>query len=192
MDYNIHMNKNNHGFTLIELMVTMAVVSIVLLTGIPALNQMTERNRLVTQINSISGSLTLARSEAIRAGTVVTVCATSNATTCNVTTWHSGWMAFTDKDKDAVVDAGTDTIILIHDAFNGDSELRLTLNPSAGVFQFLPDGSSRNAPRSTFILCPKDKVVNNAKAININFIGRASTAQGATPIDAAGSAVTCP
>ena len=143
MHYNIHMNKN-HGFTLIELIVTLAVVAIVLVTGIPALNQMTDNNRLVSQINSIAGSLSLARSEAIKTGSVVTVCASSDSATCNVTTWESGWIVFTDVDKDNVVDSGTDTIIKIEGALNGGTTLRLTNYDVAGIYQFLPDGSSRD------------------------------------------------
>ena len=193
------------GFTLIELMVTIAVVSIVLLTGIPSLNEMTDRNRLVSQINTIAGSLALARSEAIKSGTVVTICASSNTTSCNVTTWQSGWIVFTDLDKDAAIDAG-DTTIQIQGALNGGPSLRLTLNDAAGIYQFLPDGSSRDRDSSgstigTFILCPKNGTTaekeDKAKALNINFIGRGSRAQGATstskPVfNALGAAVTCP
>lgn len=194
----------NHGFTLIELIITLAVVSIVLVTGIPMLNQMTDNNRLVTQINLIAGSLAIARSEAIKTGSVVTVCASSDSATCNVTTWQSGWIVFTDVDKDAVVDSGVDEVIQIQGTLTGGTELRLTNNDaaSAGIYQFLSDGSSRDRDLSgstigTFILCNQAKEVNKAKAININFIGRASRAQGTTPtakpvLDANGAAVTCP
>ena len=188
MDYNIHMNKNIQGFTLIELIVTMAVVSIVLLTGMPALNDMTNNNRLVTQINSIAGSLALARSEAIKTGSVVTVCASSDAATCDVTTWHSGWIAFTDVDKDAAINTSDDKLIQVQGALNGGATLTLSLNDtgSGGIYQFLPDGSSRDRDISgstvgTFTLCPADGTTAEkrakARAININFIGRASRAE---------------
>jgi len=193
----------NHGFTLIELIVTLAVVSIVLLTGIPALNQMTGNNRLVSQINSIAGSLALARSEAIKTGLVVTICTSSTGADCTVTPWQSGWIVFTDVDKDGLVDAGTDNIIRIQGALNGGTTLRLTLSTSANNYQFSSDGSSRGTTKGTFILCPTDSgntAIENgrkAKAININLIGRNSPAQGATetskPVfDADGDAVTCP
>lgn len=188
MDYNIHMNKNIHGFTLIELIVTMAVVSIVLLTGIPALNSMTGSNRLSTQINTIAGSLAITRSEAIKTGAVVTICASSDAATCNVTTWHSGWISFTDVDKDAVFDAGIDKKIQVQSALSGGTILTLSENDtgSGGIYQFLPDGSSRDRDLSgstvgTFTLCPSDGTSAEnqakAKAININFIGRSSRAE---------------
>ena len=209
MDYNIHMNKNNHGFTLIELIVTMAVVSIVLLTGIPALNQMTANNRLVTQINSIAGSLAIARSEAIKTGSAVTICASSDSATCDVTTWHSGWIVFTDQNKDNAINGSSDTRINIQGPLNGGTTLTLTLNDagSGGIYQFLPDGSSRDRDVSgttvgTFTLCPPQGTLTTAqqeakaKAINVNFIGRASRAQGADetekPVhDAAGDDISC-
>jgi len=197
MNYNINMIKTR-GFTLIELMITMAVVSIVLLTGLPSLNKLTDSNRLVSQINSLAGSLALARSEAIKSGKVVTICASSNTTSCNVTTWQSGWIVFTDLDKDTVNDGGTDdTAIQIRRALNGGPSLKLTLSDNTGTYQFLPDGSSRDSNLSgstigTFVLCPKDNDVNKAAALNINFIGRSSSAQGTPPLDAAGSAITCP
>ncbi len=177
------MTKNNHGFTLIELIVTMAVISIVLLTGIPALTQMTNSNRLVSQINSIAGSLALARSEAIKTGGTVTLCASNDGATCNeATNWESGWIVFTDKDKDNAVDAGVDTIIVIQEGLNGGSTLRLSQYDVANIYQFLPDGSSRDRDLSgasvgTFTLCNKEAEDNKAKALNINFIGRATRAE---------------
>ena len=211
MHYNIHMNKN-HGLTLIELLVTMAVVGIVLVAGVPALNQMTDNNRLVTQINSIAGSLAVARSEAIKTGSVVTVCISSNGSSCagvDNTDWEDGWIVFTDQDRDNVVDGGTDNIIKIEGALNGGTTLRLSLSDNAGIYQFLPDGSSldRNlggVTVGTFTLCPAVSTdvtsaqrLAKSKAININFIGRTTRAEGATPSekpvhDAAGNDVTCP
>jgi len=181
MDYNIHMTKN-HGFTLIELIITLAVVSIVLMTGIPALNQMTDSNRLVTQINSIAGSLALARSEAIKTGSVVTVCASSDGATCNVDTWESGWIVFTDKNKDNAINSSTDYLIKIQSQLNGGTTLRLSNYDVPGIYQFLPDGSSRDRDLSgtsmgTFTLCNKEAEVAKAKAINVNFIGRTTRAE---------------
>ncbi|MDH5370429.1 MAG: GspH/FimT family pseudopilin [Gammaproteobacteria bacterium] len=172
----------NHGFTLIELIITLAVVSIVLMTGIPALNQMTDSNRLVTQINSIAGSLALARSEAIKTGSVVTVCASSDAATCNVDTWESGWIVFTDKNKDNAINSSTDYLIKIQGQLNGGTTLRLSNYDVTGIYQFLPDGSSRDRDLSgtsmgTFTLCNKEAEVAKAKAINVNFIGRTTRAE---------------
>jgi type IV fimbrial biogenesis protein FimT len=189
MDYNIHMTKNNHGFTLIELIVTLAVVSIVLLTGIPALNQMTDNNRLVTQINSIAGSLALARSEAIKTATTVTLCVSTNGAACDgtaATNWENGWLVFTDSNRDNAINGSSDTLIRIQDQFNGGTTLRLSLYDVPGVIQFLADGTTRDRDSNgtsvgTFTLCESTNTATKAKAVNVNFIGRASRAEGATP-----------
>ena len=209
MDYNIHMNKNNHGFTLIELVVTMAVVSIVLLTGIPALNQMTSSNRFVTQINSISGSLALARSESIKQSNSITLCGSTDGAACDTPNWELGWIIFSDVNNNATLDSATDTMLKIVDKFSGGSTLRLSRSDSTSVIRYKSDGSLRDIDssitsinnRGTFTLCPSDGTATEkkakAKAININTIGRVSRAIGANetekPVhDVTGVDITCP
>ena len=204
MDYNIHMNKNNHGFTLIELIVTLAVVSILLLTGIPMLNQMTNNNRLVTQINNIAGSLALARSEAIKRGRSITLCGSTDGATCNTDEWESGWIVFADPNNNAVFDPASDTMLKIVGKFSGGTTLRLSRSDLAGVIRYRSDGGLRDlnadstqTDRGTFTLCGNPASVTKAKAININPIGRVSRAEGATvtekPVhDITGVDVTCP
>lgn len=204
MDYNIDMNKNNHGFTLIELIVTLAVVSILLLTGIPMLNQMTTSNRLSTQINTVAGSLAIARSESIKRGTSITLCGSTDGATCDTDSWESGWIIFADADNNAVLDssAGTSDMLKIVSPFSGGSTLRLSQSDSTGVIRFKSEGSLRDlgidgTNRGTFTLCELSASTTTAKAININPLGRASRAQGATPTekpvhDVTGEDITCP
>ena len=184
MDYNIHMNRNNYGFTLIELIVTLAVVSIVLVTGIPALNSMSINNRLSAQNNNILGSLNLARSEAIKRGRVTTICASSDSATCDTTEWKSGWIVFLDTNRNAILEsASNDVMLRIEPKLAGRITLVLTHSDNAGVYQYKPDGSSRDqdadgTEQGTFTLCDADTDANKrARAININTLGRASRAQ---------------
>lgn len=205
MDYNIHMNKNNHGFTLIELIVTLAVVSILLLTGIPMLNQMTTSNRLSTQINTVAGSLAIARSESIKRGTSITLCGSTDGATCDTSSWESGWIIFADADNNAILDstAGTsESMLKIVSPFSGGSTLRLSQSDSTSVIRFKSEGSLRDlgidgTNKGTFTLCELSASTTTAKAININPLGRASRAQGATstekPVhDVTGADITCP
>lgn len=184
MDYNIHMNRNNYGFTLIELIVTLAVVSIVLVTGIPALNSMSTNNRLSAQNNSILGSLALARSEAIKRGRVTTICASTNSEACNTTDWHEGWIVFLDANRNAILDSASNDIMLrIEPKLAGGVTLLLTESDNAGVYQYKPDGSSRDqdadgVEQGTFTLCDGDTDANKrARAVNVNTLGRAGRAE---------------
>jgi prepilin-type N-terminal cleavage/methylation domain-containing protein len=72
------------GFTLIELIVVMAVAAILLGIAMPSFRSFVQNSRLATQANSLVYSLNLARSEAIKLDTQVEVCASSDGLTCNV------------------------------------------------------------------------------------------------------------
>lgn len=61
------------GFTLIELMIVIALVAIVATVAVPSFNQLIENNRLTAATNDLVGVVTFARSEAIRQGRSVTV-----------------------------------------------------------------------------------------------------------------------
>ena len=205
MDYNIHMKKNNHGFTLIELIVTLAVVAILLVTGVPMLNQMTVNNRLVAQINSIAGSLALARSESIKRGRSITLCGSTDGASCNTSSWESGWIVFSDTDNNAVFNSVTESMLKIVGPFSGGSTLRLSRSDSTSVIRYKSDGGLRDIDSSitsisnmgTFTLCDNALSTTTARAININPIGRVSRAEGATPTekpvhDITGVDISCP
>ena len=56
------------GFTLIELMLTLALVAIVLGFGVPSMTQLIRSNQVINQTNSVLGGIQLARAEAVRRG----------------------------------------------------------------------------------------------------------------------------
>lgn len=77
------------GFTLIELMVTIAVVAILAVVAVPSLVSLVNSNRLTAQANEVMASLQQARMEAIRRNRSVTVCRSLNGTTCaDAGTWN--------------------------------------------------------------------------------------------------------
>jgi len=78
--------KKQHGFTLVELMIGLAIAAIVLTIGIPSFNDLVRNNRMTTQVNQVVGTMNLARSEAIKRGQSVDVTATSGDAN-----WKSGW-----------------------------------------------------------------------------------------------------
>jgi type IV fimbrial biogenesis protein FimT len=101
------------GFSLIELMITLAIAAIVLAAGVPAFGDLVQDNRLATQINELVTDLNLARSEAIKQAAPVTVCKRNSAgTACNNPgKWQNGWIVFLDIDRDGVVDDDGDTAL---------------------------------------------------------------------------------
>jgi len=61
------------GFTLLELMVTVAVLSILLTMGVPAFGDLVRNNRITAQANQLVSAINIARSEAVKRGRNVQV-----------------------------------------------------------------------------------------------------------------------
>ena len=99
--------KKFHGFTLIELMVTLAIVAVLMTMATLSFRYITNSSRISSEMNALVGSLQFARAEAIKQGLPVTVCSSTTGTTCSTaTTWQDGWIVFVDNNGNANVDTG--------------------------------------------------------------------------------------
>lgn len=76
------MNRQS-GFTLVELMVTIAIAAILLGVGVPSFRTVIENNRIAAASNDVVTGLQYARSEAIRRAVLVDFCGTADQATCN-------------------------------------------------------------------------------------------------------------
>ncbi len=99
--------RSQHGYTLVELMVTLAVVVILLLVAVPNFTDLLRKNRLSSASNNLIAAVSLARSEAIKTNNPAIICASANGTTCSgdATGWGRGWIVWADADNDGVPDA---------------------------------------------------------------------------------------
>jgi type IV fimbrial biogenesis protein FimT len=128
--------RDASGFTMTELIITMSIVAILLAIGIPSFKYVTVSNRISTEVNSLLGDMQFARSEAIKQGSWVTVCSSTNLSTCNGNNglgddWQSGWIVFLDpNDNQTPINA--QSIIRAQPAFSSTD----TFEPAAANGDF--------------------------------------------------------
>jgi len=161
------------GMTLIELMVTLSILTILLVMGVPMFSGIIARNRAASYTNDFLGSLNLARSEAVTRGQRVVLCKSSDGASCATSgNWEQGWITFIDVDNTNTLTVG-DTVVRVHGALDST-----TLSGNANVDTYIsysPSGYLQSL-NGTLSLCNSG---NNAKnAIVISSVGRARTDEG--------------
>ena len=181
------------GFTIIELMITLAVAAILAAIAAPSFTTIIQDNRLVTQINRLQATLSLARSEAVKRNNSVTTCPSSNGTAC-IGNWENGLIVFLDIDADGSIDAG-DEILRVHGPITAANTLRFGRARVTYAGNALATGFN-----GTFTLCDgrgatsaRGLITNNSGrprlAIDSNADGTVDTGTVTTPSTAN---VTCP
>lgn len=138
-----------HGITIIELMISLAIVAVLSAISAPTFTIIIQDNRLVTQVNELVTALSFARSEAIKRNNTVTTCRSNNGKDC-VGAWTNGWIVFIDNDFDGIVDVG-ETILLIHGpVMSGNT---VTFNRSRVIYN--GNGTAKGGSNGTFTFCDK-------------------------------------
>ncbi len=168
------MNKQN-GFTVIELMVTVVIVSILLTMGVPSFINTIEQNKLATEINSLISTLQYARSESVKTGKRITVCRSDDGVDCGATGYEDGWIVFEDDvTADGDLDAG-EQLLKVHQALDTNFTLRGN-DRFTNFISYLPTGGianvDPNANQDHFVLC-KNNNTSKARALFVTSSGRA-------------------
>lgn len=87
--------RASRGLTLLELMIAVAIISILVGLAGPPFRDLVRNNRLSAQASDLQRALVLARAEAMTRATQVTLCASKNQETCGLSTdWAQGWIVF--------------------------------------------------------------------------------------------------
>ncbi|MCL2830214.1 MAG: GspH/FimT family pseudopilin [Betaproteobacteria bacterium] len=92
--------KKLKGITLIELLVTITVVAILAMIGLPSFRNLILSNNVSKEVRSLQDSIELARSNALKTGLSTIVCpANDDASGClDVSDWRGGWLVAVSKD----------------------------------------------------------------------------------------------
>lgn len=169
--------SHQRGFSMLELMVAVTVLGILFGIGVPSFNAMIRNNRVASNTNEIVLALSVARSEAVRRGLPVSVCAatTPTSSTCvaaGASNWANGWIVFTDATGAAgAVNGPADAILQRFDGVpNG---IALTSN-SHGFVRFAATGLPTSV-ETIFTLKHSQCTGNNRRMIKLTITGRVNT-----------------
>lgn len=102
------MRDSNHGFTLIELMITVVVLAILLAIGVPSFREFYLNNRITSNINMLNSHVLLARSAAIKRNRLASLCSNpGDGPACGAPDWSRGWVVFIDRNGDGIPNLDT-------------------------------------------------------------------------------------
>lgn len=179
--------NGNSGFSLLELIVTLAVAAIIVTVGIPSFQAMIERIRLSGKTDDLVAAIMLTRSEAIKRGVRVTLCKADTrrsdpmcAPEDSVEGYEQGWIVFVDSTNPGLRDAGE----LVIQVSAPDRDLGISITSAASAFNryisFTADGFPKDITggfqAGTMTLCKARK----AQRVVMSRFGRIRTVRNAT------------
>lgn len=140
------------GFTLIEMMMALAVIGVLAAITIPSFNEFRLNSRMTSAANDLLGALNVARSEAIKRQVPVAFCGSAAPSAippvCNNTL--TGWVVWVDNNNNAAIEAG-EQVVAVHEPLS--NALNVTIN--FGVISYAPTGFVQNFGPATrgILLC---------------------------------------
>lgn len=177
------------GFTLVELMVTIAIVAILLALGLPSFQGSLRSNKVATSTNELMASLSLARTEAIRSRFGAGVCAANaDGDACTDTTdWSNGWLVWSDANSTLGYQAGTDTLVryvqptggislTVPAASAGTLTNQIIFNARGAIANNLPETRSLVLQPAS---CPSDQMLRRTLALTR--VGQVNMSKEACP-----------
>jgi len=160
--------RNRNGFTLIELIVVLALAAILATVAVPGLSRLSAKERVVARTNSLLRALQYARGIAVRRGRRVIICGRTEDGDCSDSTgaWSAGWLVFINRDGSYPphVDDGDDLLRVR----KGGEDGAATVFSNRRYFEFTARGTAING---TLTVCPpRDDIA--ARALVISNVGR--------------------
>jgi type IV fimbrial biogenesis protein FimT len=173
------------GFTLVEFLVTLAILSILTTVAVSQLSSMVESSQMRALNNDLLAHLRLARSEAIVRGGRVVICTASSDSTCSTTTgWHQGWLVFADGNNNGLRD-NNEVLIRYRSAAPSGWTMRGN-STIARYVSYDAMGSTRMVSGAfqagTITICRLGSSRSKPREVVINSVGRIRSQDNATAV----------
>ena len=182
--------SGNVGISIVELVVSLAIVAILATTGVPAFSSFIQSNRLNESSFDMLATINLARTEAVKRRTRVLLCRSADPTlptpSCggSANTWTTGWLVFASGDSNSTYEAGTDTLLGIG-LVDSSNVTVITNGTSDNNLEYNSDGTTNESGGTArFALCDQ-RGGAQGRQINIPPHGRPKFVKGssASPIN---------
>jgi len=163
------------GFSFIEIMVTLSIAAVMISLAVPNLKTLALNNRRTAQKNEFVLAMAYARSEAMKRGVRVSVCARATDTTCRTDVlWDNGWLVFVDNNADCIVNGANpaDQVLQIHPPLEGNT-LR---SGTRSCLIFQSNGFTTIGSRDSFVLSDSRGVAASTR-VCVSQQGRVSIPQ---------------
>lgn len=155
------MRQYFRGYTLYELLVTLCLAGALVSIGLPSFAAMAARSRQAVEINALFHAVHLARKESIMRRQVVSLCPSSDGTSCLADLdWSAGWIMFNNADRDSPPQVDPDESVLFSHRVSGATQivanrrgftLRATVKRATNGTLTVCDRAGRTPPKALVI-----------------------------------------
>lgn len=166
--------KPHNGFTLLELIIVLAIAAILVGIAVPSFDGYIKKNAVQALEHELNTSIILARGEALSRQKPITITRTTSSG-LSTGNWSEGWIVFIDVDADGLLDSGEET--LFSKTNNGKASVRASnpdksTNAAINFVTFNYKGYSNDDSRASFTVCPQTKELSYSRGLILERSGR--------------------
>ena len=158
--------KQDGGYSLYELLMTLGLVAVLMSVGVPSLGALAADKRLRVEVDALFHAIYLAKTESIARRRVVSICPSSDGQYCDPGyDWSVGWIVFVNKGLRKSLERADDEVLLRHHQVSETS--RITSNRQG----FSLRSTDLRATNGTLIFCDRASRTES-RAVVVSYTGR--------------------